>query len=201
MADTLTATHLRAEDGRIVHLDVRRWMTPADPVDEALLDRAVGPVLDVGCGPGRHVRALRSRGVEALGLDVSPTAVALARRWGARVLQHSVFEALPGHGPWRSALLLDGSVGIGGDPVALLARVGELLHHDGNVLVEAEGPGVASESMRVCLETRLRTSPWFAWARLAADDVAAVAARAGFAQAEAWEDGGRYFSSLVRSAS
>lgn len=30
-------------------------------------------VLDVGCGPGRHVRALAARGIDAVGVDVSET--------------------------------------------------------------------------------------------------------------------------------
>src|SRR5579864_6822389 len=36
-------------------------------------------VLDVGCGPGRHARALAARGIEVVGLDVSERFVALAR--------------------------------------------------------------------------------------------------------------------------
>src|SRR5579864_9467395 len=36
-------------------------------------------VLDVGCGPGRHARALAARGVDVVGLDVSERFVALAR--------------------------------------------------------------------------------------------------------------------------
>jgi SAM-dependent methyltransferase len=36
-------------------------------------------VLDVGCGPGRHARALARRGIETVGVDVSATFVELAR--------------------------------------------------------------------------------------------------------------------------
>ena len=107
-------------DGRTLELDVRRWMAPADQVDEALLDRAIGPVLDVGCGPGRHVSSLLGRGTVAMGIDTSPTAVRLARERGARVAHQSVFDAVPDAGMWRCALLLDGSIGIGGDPEGLL---------------------------------------------------------------------------------
>jgi len=37
-------------------------------------------VLDVGCGPGRHARALAERGVEVVGLDISERFVELAGR-------------------------------------------------------------------------------------------------------------------------
>jgi SAM-dependent methyltransferase len=36
-------------------------------------------LLDVGCGPGRHARALAARGLEVVGLDISEPFVALAR--------------------------------------------------------------------------------------------------------------------------
>jgi ubiquinone/menaquinone biosynthesis C-methylase UbiE len=36
-------------------------------------------VLDVGCGPGRHSLALAQRGIDVLGIDLSPDFVALAR--------------------------------------------------------------------------------------------------------------------------
>jgi SAM-dependent methyltransferase len=197
VSETLVApTRLRVEDGRVVALDVRRWMAATDQVDEKLLERARGPVLDVGCGPGRHVRALHTRGVTALGLDISPTAVALARRRGAPVMRRSVFDSLPGHGRWRTALLLDGSVGIGGDPVALLRRVREILHPRGRVLVEVEPSHVPTESMVVRIETHLSESPWFPWARVSVEGVDDLAAEAGMVHAESWEDGGRWFSVL-----
>jgi len=36
-------------------------------------------VLDVGCGPGRHARALAARGVDVVGLDISERFIAIAR--------------------------------------------------------------------------------------------------------------------------
>jgi SAM-dependent methyltransferase len=204
--ETLDDTgYLRTEDGRLLHLEVGRWLGPADAVDHVLLDRAVEPVLDVGCGPGRHVRALRERRMVALGLDISSTAVALARRNGAPVLQRSVFDALPHCGRWRSALLLDGSIGIGGDPVTLLQRVGEVLAGQGRVLVEMFAPGIRTESLRVAVvrtpapEAGLPAhGPWFPWARVSVSDIAAVAADAGYGLSETWEDSGRWFAQLDR---
>jgi SAM-dependent methyltransferase len=36
-------------------------------------------VLDVGCGPGRHARALAERGIEVVGIDISERFIELAR--------------------------------------------------------------------------------------------------------------------------
>lgn len=200
MTDTLlAASRLRVDDGRVLPIDVRRWLAPADEIDEALLDRVVGPVLDVGCGPGRVVRALRQRGIDALGVEIAPTAVAIARRWGAPVVQRSIFERLPRRGQWGSALLLDGSAGIGGDPVALLHRVGELLGPSGLVFVEMEQPGVTSESLNVRIETATGTGPWFPWAVVSIDNAEPLAAATGFRVTESWGHGQRWFARMDRS--
>lgn len=41
--------------------------------------RSLGPVLDVGCGPGTVTAHLRGLGVDVSGLDLSPRMIALAR--------------------------------------------------------------------------------------------------------------------------
>lgn len=202
MSETLVRTsYLRTGDGRMLELDIGRWMSPADTVDESLLDLAIGPVLDVGCGPGRHVESLRRRGTEAMGIDTSPSAVALARRRGADVLQCSIFETLPGASRWRSALLLDGSIGIGGDPEALLKRVGEVMADRARLLVETGHPNEPSETLDVCIETATKRSPWFRWSLVSHVDMDRLARTSGFHLTRAWDDDGRYFAQLDRAPS
>lgn len=56
------------------------------PLDRALLDvfadevRAIGPVADIGCGPGQIARYLTDHGADAMGIDLSPEMVARARQ-------------------------------------------------------------------------------------------------------------------------
>lgn len=192
------ATVLRGSDGRTMGLALDRWQrTPTDE-ESVLLDRALAPVLDVGCGPGRHTLELASRGVMALGVDASPVAVRMARTTGAPVLERSIFGRVPGAGRWRTALLLDGNIGIGGDPVALLRRVAALMGPSGRALVEVEPPGVASRMMRVCVEHGIERGPWFPWAVVGADGIDATGRMAGFARTEVWTGNGRWFAQLDR---
>jgi SAM-dependent methyltransferase len=185
---------LRDESGSARPLPVDVWLGAAGEVDERVLDRALGPVLDVGCGPGRHVHALARRGVLAVGVDVSPVAVALARRRGVAVLEASIFDRLPG--AWRTALLLDGNIGIGGRPDALLRRLGALLAPGGAVLVELEAPGAGVARSRVRLEAGDTVSGWFSWAHVGADAIAPLAHAAGLRVTARWQDRGRWFAAL-----
>lgn len=189
----LTARHA---DGLIQTLAVHQWLADADSVDERLIERARGPVLDVGCGPGRHVSALVRRGVPALGLDASPLAVRLASERGATAVQGDVFSLGLETGVWETVLLLDGNVGIGGDPVALLRRAAEFLTPMGSILVETDAPGGGVQSLPVRLERGDAVSRWFPWARVAHDRAAEVAEGAGLRLIDGWLDEGRWFVEL-----
>ena len=156
-----------------------------------------GRVLDVGCGPGRHVLALARRGHLALGVDIAPAAVRLARRRGAPVIEASVFARIPGTGTWGSALLLDGTIGIGGAPGALLGRLRQLLRPGGEVLVELAPAGVGETREQIRLEVGAHHSRSFAWAYVGAGAIDAVALAAGFSVAERWQDERRWFARLV----
>ncbi|MGN5376990.1 hypothetical protein ACQ4WX_03095 [Streptomyces lasalocidi] len=88
--------YLRLADGRRIRMPVHRWHEQPTAADTTVLERCIGPVLDVGCGPGRMCRALLSRGVFALGVDIAPRAVALTTSLGGLALCRSVFDRLLG---------------------------------------------------------------------------------------------------------
>lgn len=189
---------LRASDGTTVPLEVGRWRSAPDADELALLDRLADPVLDIGCGPGRVPAVLARQGRISLGIDPAPTAVAEARRRGAPVLQRSVFRPLPGEGRWATALLLDGNVGIGGDPVQLLRRCAELLRPGGVVLAELTPPGSGSAPLQVRVEHEGDAGPWFPWALVGVDAWASIATAAGFTPLGFDTTGGRWFGRAER---
>lgn len=190
---------LRYADGTAAPLAVGRWCgSPADG-DETLLQRCAGATLDLGCGPGRLTAAVAWRGLPVLGVDVSATAIRLARERGVTAIHRSVFQRLPGEGRWQTALLADGNIGIGGDPVRLLRRVRSLLCAGGTVLCELAAPRSATRKVRVRIECPAGIqSREFGWAHVSARDIAGLAATAGLSELESWEQGGRWFSALSR---
>ncbi|MFC9239174.1 class I SAM-dependent methyltransferase [Streptomyces decoyicus] len=198
-ADALRSGHgplfLRRSDGWLLPLEVERWCAGADTADLSALRRCEGAVLDIGCGPGRLVAALAAQGRRALGIDVSAAAVARTTATGGSALHRSVFDSLPHEGSWDTALLLDGNIGIGGDPHTLLSRTAELVTSKGLLIVETT-PTDIDERVQVRVErgylphprTGTRHTPGapFPWARVGAPALLRHATTAGWTPVEQW---------------
>ncbi len=189
---------LRTQDGRLDPLPLERWLAPTTAVDDRIVARVAAPVLDVGCGPGRLLEALEAAGKPALGVDLVPAAVGIARSRGGQVVEGSIFAEVPGSGSWATALLFDGNIGIGGWPAALLDRVGGLLRPGGEAIVEVDPPGSPTRMTNVRIETDRAVSEWFPWAHVAADAMTPIARQAEMRELETLEDEGRWFSRLAR---
>jgi SAM-dependent methyltransferase len=189
-------------DGRSVALPVGRWAAEPDATDRRLLiEPCRGPTLDIGCGPGRLTAALGARGVPAMGIDVSGVAVLSTQVRGAAALRRDVFDDVPAAGRWRHALLADGNIGIGADPVRLLRRVGELLRYGGTALVEVmrPGAGVHREDIRLRVGDQISTA--FAWAWVGADAIGSLAVAAGFRLLDVAQHGARWVATLAAEVS
>ena len=63
-------------------------------VRRAIGERQSARVVDVGCGYGRTLRALRQAGMEAIGIDVNPRIVAINKKAGLRCFTPEEFERL-----------------------------------------------------------------------------------------------------------
>ena len=183
-------------DGHRTPLPLHSWSGGLIDGDDSILRRCRGATLDVGCGPGRLAAAVAARGLPSLGIDVTPSAVRRAHERGAIALVRDVFDALPGQGRWRTVLLADGNIGIGGDPARLLRRVHELLAVSGRALVELTPAPHGRGQCAARLRTRDRSGEWFRWAEVGVDDVVAPASRAGLVVAARWTAGGRHFAEL-----
>lgn len=189
---------LVSSGGRTVSLDVRRFAASADAADRSVLDRARPPVLDIGCGPGRLGAELAARGIPALGIDVSAAAVRMAVSRGGRAVRAGLFGPVPEAGRWGSVLLLDGNIGIDGDPVAVLRRAAELLAAGGEVLVETATARGPAGPFRFADGAGVH-EPSFGWSVVASAALPDLAGLAGLTVVASWRSGTRAFSALSRS--
>jgi SAM-dependent methyltransferase len=194
---------LRRSDGWLLPLEVERWCAGPDSADLTVLERCRGTVLDIGCGPGRLVAELAARGRTALGIDISPAAVAHTVRGGGSALLRSVFDPLPREGSWDTALLMDGNIGIDGDPSALLGRLAGIVGPGGSLIVETAPVGVdpdLDERVRVRVDNgNGAPGEAFYWARVGALALVRRARAAGWCPAEQWTAEERRFVTLRRS--
>ena len=189
--------HTDAPGACVLPLEARRWCGRADDIDQLVVSRCRGPVLDLGCGPGRMVQALNEAGVAALGVDMSAIAVTVTRSRGALAMQARLTERLPAEGRWGTVLLMDGNVGIDGDVAAVLQRCRTLLMPGGWIIVEVDTRPTWHQTRRIRLTAdRAQYSAELAWTRTGIAAVRWLAAPLDLLVVEEWTAGGRAFLSL-----
>lgn len=103
----VAATRVAYDTVAVSYAEILRDELSRKPTDRAMLalfaELVVGSVADIGCGPGRVTAHLRSLGLTAFGIDLSPRMVAVARETHPALR----FEV----GSMMDLPLADGSVG------------------------------------------------------------------------------------------
>ncbi|WP_053204990.1 class I SAM-dependent DNA methyltransferase [Jiangella muralis] len=90
--DFVTATRAAYDTVAVSYAETLRDHLASEPFDRAMLDAFTslvgagadagadaGPVVEVGCGPGRITGYLRQRGLDVAGIDLSPAMIDVAR--------------------------------------------------------------------------------------------------------------------------
>jgi SAM-dependent methyltransferase len=173
---------IRHPDGRLRILPVHRWLGACDDdeeFDDAVVAMCSGSTIELGCGPARLIARLIQRGVPALGVDRSATAIRLAGRCRAPALLGDVFQPLPGICCWQTVLLIGGNVGLGGDPRRILGRAAELLARGGRCVAEFDAEAIGIRASWIRLESTRQVGAWFRWAWVGLDSAAMLARPAG----------------------
>jgi ubiquinone/menaquinone biosynthesis C-methylase UbiE len=96
--DTYAADYAAKFRDRVAELPIERGLLAA--FAELVLAADVGPVADLGCGPGHFTAYLKTLGLNIFGIDLSPEMVANARREHPEVrFEEGTMTALdlPGH--------------------------------------------------------------------------------------------------------
>ena len=194
---------LRVAPGRRLTHDLAAYFAPVTAYERALLRLVEGPVLDIGCGPARHARLLQARGLTAIGLDRSLLALGLARSLGLRHWLHA--DARSGPLPAvRTALLLDGNLGLAGTPagvVQLLHRLATACGPGGRLLVAGRAPRHGRLRPLVLRdEYRDLVGPWARWLQASLPAVLDLAHPAGWRLRHAVTAGARYWAVLSLDA-
>ena len=108
------------------------------------IGNAKGRVLDVGCGAGRHSLYLQEQGHEALGIDISPSAIEVCRERGVRKVMVSSVTGIGGElGTFDTILMLGNNFGLfGGYRRArwLLRRFKSITSEEGQIIAESLDP-------------------------------------------------------------
>ena len=108
-----------------------------------------GRVLDLGCGPGRHALYLQQRGHAVVGLDASPTQVALARIRGVQEVYLGNVRRIPkGLGTFDTVLMLGNNLGLAGDVPHMRTFLRDLkgtVRRRGRLIGHSRMPGTWSE--------------------------------------------------------
>ena len=160
------------DDGYVMAFDNRYLLAPFrkwdDPVERRAMRFVKGRVLDVSCGGGRVCLHLQKRGLDVVGIDSSPGAIAVCRRRGvrdARVLRASAIdESL---GVVDTAVLLGQNLGCRG-----------------------------SSCLRV--RHRELSSDWFDWLQVAQPELVELLEGTGWQMSTALGDGPSYVAIIDR---
>jgi SAM-dependent methyltransferase len=114
------------------------------PLDQELLDRfaarvsSMGPVCDLGCGPGHVARYLHDRGVEICGIDLSEELVERARRLnpGIEFRQGDTYALTASAGTWSGIVAFYSIIHIpSAEHVKVLSEMYRVLRPGGLLLI------------------------------------------------------------------
>ncbi len=164
---------------------------------------AKGRVLDVGCGAGRHALYLQRKGLDVLGIDVSPLAVQVRRRRGLKhVRTMSITQISRALGTFDTVLMLGANFGLFANPRRarwLLRRLHTITIPNARIIAESRHPYETDDPFHLAYhrhnkrhgrmpgQTRIRVryqnyaTPWFDYLLVSRNEMHVIVRGTGWA--------------------
>lgn len=180
---------------------------------------ARGRTLDIGCGAGRVALHLQHKGLEAIGIDVSPLAVKVCRQRGLKKVRcMSLTELSPRLGTFDTLVLFGNGFGLVENPRRarwLLRRWCGLTSPRARILAESLDPyrtqapenlryhrrnrrrGRMAGQIRIRVRYRAMATPWFDWLLVSQDEMRDILGGTGWHVARVIESKGAFYCAVI----
>lgn len=211
------------DDGFVMVFDARYLLASFKQWDDANERRAMrfvrGRVLDVGCGGGRVCLHLQDRGLEVVGIDSSPAAVAICERCGVRDARVLAIDAIDHSlGRFDTVVMLGQNFGMLGSRARarrLLGRFARITTPRGRIVAETFDPHALDDPQRNYRESNLRrgrmpgqlrvrvryrdlATPWLDWLQVSPAELGHLLEGTGWSLARTIGDGASYVAIIEK---
>jgi len=181
---------------------------------------AMGNVLDIGCGPGRHSLYLQKKGLHVLGIDNSPLAVEICRLRGLkRVKVMSITQVTRRLGTFDTILMMGNNFGLFGSPERarrLLRRFKGMTSSDARMIAQShdiynttrkehfEYHKMNRKRGRMAGQVRIRvrhlrcTGPWFDYLMVSKKEMEGILSGTGWRVDMFLDSGGPGYTAIIR---
>ncbi len=181
---------------------------------------ARGRVLDIGCGAGRCLLYLKSKGLDVVGLDVSPLAVKVCRERGIKdVVVRSITQIGPAMGTFDTIVMFGNNFGLFGSfdrARRLLRAMHRMTAPKARVIAGSTDPygatipeehlsyhrhnrrlGRMAGQVRIRVRFRKYSSPWFDYLLVSQDEMRAILDGTGWKIARLFPSDGHSYCAVI----
>jgi SAM-dependent methyltransferase len=207
---------IMANRGPMMYFEpIRRWPRP----ESTAIRLARGRVLDVGCGAGRVALHLQRRGLDVVGIDLSPGAIRIAK---ARGVRHARVMALddvaPRMGSFDTVVMYGNNFGLfesrsgAARRLRLLSRI---TAPDARILASSRDPYKTDDPIHLAYHRRNRArrrmsgqarlrirhrqwaTPWFDYLMVSPVEMEQLAWEGGWRVTKTFSDGIQYYVGVL----
>jgi SAM-dependent methyltransferase len=183
---------------------------------------AEGRCLDIGCGAGRFVLALQSSGLDVVGIDISPLAVEVCRRRGARDIRClSILDADASLGRFDTIFMMGNNFGLFGSASRarrLLRRFRRITSESARIVGEVLDPYRTTEpshlayhelnrrrgrmggQLRIRVRYKTYRTPWYDYLFVSPDEMLQIVNESGWKVADVIQSEGAAYVGVLERA-